>query len=59
MKFEIESKYDIDSEVITKNNHCAKIVDRKMRQVGKVVNIEYLLEFEDGERHWQDEETLE
>lgn len=59
MKFEIESKFDIGAETTTKSNHCVKVVDVRMRLVGKVVNIDYLLEFEDGERRWQEEEILE
>ena len=58
MKFEIESKYDVEEVVKTKDMQEVKIFQVKMRKIDKVVNIEYLVEYENGVRLWKQEEDL-
>lgn len=55
MKFEIASKYEVGDVVKTKDLREVKVIHIKMRKLDKLVNIEYLVEHEDGTRVWKDE----
>ena len=58
MKFEIESWYDVGDKVETPQKENVTIVAVRLKMIGKVVNIEYLIEYTDGVRLWKNQDIF-
>jgi len=60
MTFDVDSKFDLEASVIDKYNKKAKVIDAKMKYSSTTYSykIAYLVEYENMERRWQDENTL-
>jgi hypothetical protein len=60
MTFDVDSKFELDAPVIDKYSKKAKIIDAKMNYSPTTYSykIAYLVEYENLERRWQDENTL-
>jgi len=60
MTFDVDSKFDLEASVVDKYGKKAKIIDATMKYSATTFSykIAYLVEYENMERRWQDENTL-
>lgn len=58
MKFEIVSRYDSSDIVLTKRYKRATVCEVKMKLLDNYYRIYYLLEFDNKERKWVDENDI-
>ncbi len=58
MRFIIESKYNTHETVYTKANEPLYVCSVSMDRIGRLIKIEYLCEYESGERRWFNEDDL-
>ena len=58
MTFSIESKYEISDSVVLNNQIEATVLNMQLTLFDNYYRISYLLEFENGERRWTDENQI-
>lgn len=60
MTFDVDSKFEADETVVDKSGKKAKVIDAKMNYSATTFSykIAYLLEYENLERRWNDENTI-
>ena len=60
MTFDVDSKFDLEASVVDKYGKKAKIIDATMKYSATTFSykIAYLIEYENMERRWNDENTL-
>ena len=60
MTFDVDSKFDMDASVVDKYGKKAKVIDATMKYSATTFSykIAYLIEYENMERRWNDENTL-
>lgn len=60
MTFDVDSKFEVEADVIDRTGKKAKVIDAKMNYSPTTFSykIAYLLEYENLERRWNDENTL-